>query len=104
MIDINRNNRREGLPEISMGIGVNTGTVIAGNIGSEKRSKYGVVGHHVNLTARIESETAGGEILISKSTLDNLKIPVTLGRQEQTRVKGIKEPVNMYEVLTRAVQ
>ncbi len=99
MIDINRSNRKAGLPEISMGIGVNTGDVITGNIGSEKRSKYGVVGHHVNLTARIESHTSGGDILISSSTLDKMKLPVQLGRQLQERVKGIAEPVTMHAVL-----
>jgi class 3 adenylate cyclase len=102
MIDINRDNARAGLPEISMGIGVNTGAVIAGNIGSEKRSKYGVVGHHVNLTARIESQTAGGDVLISKSTLDKLQIIVELGAEAQVNVKGIAEPVSMYRVLSMA--
>ena len=100
MHDINRDNRKAGLPEISMGIGVNTGAVITGNIGSEKRSKYGVVGHHVNLTARIESQTAGGDILISQSTLDKLKLPVQLGRRQQTQVKGINEAVTMHQVLS----
>jgi class 3 adenylate cyclase/CheY-like chemotaxis protein len=104
MIDINRSNRKAGLPEISMGIGVNTGAVIAGNIGSEKRSKYGVVGHHVNLTARIESETAGGEILISNSTLESLKLPLELGRKKQAQVKGIKEAVTMHQVLSRTAE
>lgn len=104
MIDINRSNRKAGLPEISMGIGVNTGPVIAGNIGSEKRSKYGVVGHHVNLTARIEAETAGGEILISNSTLEKLHEPVELGRREQALVKGISEPVTMHQVVSRAAE
>ena len=102
MIDINRDNRKAGLPEISMGIGVNTGDVITGNIGSEKRSKYGVVGHHVNLTARIESHTAGGDILISSSTLDKLQIPVHIGQQQQAQVKGINEPVTMHFVLPDA--
>jgi len=99
MIDINRDNTRAGLPEISMGIGVNTGAVIAGNIGSEKRSKYGVVGHHVNLTARIESQTAGGDVLISSSTLEKLTIPVELGEQAEVSVKGIYEPVLLYQVI-----
>ncbi|MEE4661117.1 MAG: adenylate/guanylate cyclase domain-containing protein [Halieaceae bacterium] len=99
MLQINRDNRRAGLPEITMGIGVNTGDVITGNIGSEKRSKYGVVGHHVNLTARIESQTAGGDILISDSTLQALALPVTMGESQQVQVKGINEPVTMHRVL-----
>ena len=101
MRDINRENALAALPEISMGIGVNTGAVIAGNIGSEKRSKYGVVGHHVNVTARIESETAGGDILISSSTLDKLQLAVCLGEQKEVRVKGINEIITMHQVLSR---
>ncbi len=101
MNDINRENLEQGLPEISMGIGVNTGAVIAGNIGSEKRSKYGVVGHHVNLTARIESQTAGGEVLISETTRDKLNLAFAIGEQKQVQVKGINEPVSIYQVLSR---
>jgi class 3 adenylate cyclase len=101
MNDINRENREEGLPEISMGIGVNTGAVIAGNIGSEKRSKYGIVGHHVNLTARIESQTAGGEVLISETTRDKLNLAFAIGEQKQVKVKGINEPVSIYQLLSR---
>lgn len=96
--DINREYTAAGLPEIEMGIGVNTGAVIAGNIGSEKRSKYGIVGHQVNLTARIEERTAGGEILISKSTLDKLHEAYQTGRNELVQVKGINEPVSIFQI------
>ena len=96
--DINREYTAAGLPEIEMGIGVNTGAVIAGNIGSEKRSKYGIVGHQVNLTARIEERTAGGEILISKSTLDKLHEDYQTGRNELVQVKGINEPVSIFQI------
>jgi len=99
MRDINRANRRAGLPEISMGIGVNTGAVIAGNIGSERRSKYGVVGHHVNLTARIESRTAGGDVLVSASTLEKLSRPVATGYREEVVVKGINEAVSIHQLV-----
>src|SRR5919199_53781 len=69
MVSVNAQNRSDGLPEVEMGIGVNTGEVVVGNLGSHKRTKYGVVGTHVNLTARIESYTVGGQILISATTL-----------------------------------
>ncbi len=69
MAEINALNRAEGLPEIDTGIALNTGDVIAGNIGSERRSKYGFVGHPMNVTSRIEDVTAGGEILAADSTL-----------------------------------
>ena len=98
MRDINRDNLKAGLPEISMGIGVNTGKVVAGNIGSEQRSKYGVVGHHVNMTARIESQASGGEILVSGSTLDKLSAPRSTGPMEQVKVKGIRETVSIHRL------
>ena len=95
---INREYAAAGLPEVKMGIGVNTGSVVAGNIGSEKRSKYGIVGHHVNLTARIEERTAGGEILVSQATLDKLPAGFSTGRSEQVKVKGIAENVDIIQI------
>ena len=64
MKGINEHNAKLGLPKLEMGIALNTGEVIVGNIGSQKHIKYGVVGSHVNLTARIESNTVGGQVLI----------------------------------------
>ena len=66
--DTNAPNRRAGLPEVDMGIGIHTGEVVVGHIGSQQRTKYGVVGSAVNLTGRIESYTTGGQILISPTT------------------------------------
>ena len=63
MSEVNEHNRERSWPEIEMGIALHTGEVVVGNIGSAKRSKYGVVGRTVNLTARIESFTVGGQVL-----------------------------------------
>ena len=68
MPEINEQNRLEDLPEVEMGIGIHTGQVVLGNIGSAERMKYGVVGRHVNLTSRIQSYTTGGQILVSETT------------------------------------
>jgi len=98
MTEVNHNNQRWGLPTIEMGIAVNTGEVVVGNIGSETRSKYGVVGHHVNLTARIESFTVGGQVMASEYTVASLKPEVTIAQSLEVEAKGIKEPVTIHEI------
>jgi adenylate cyclase len=68
MATVNETIGREGLPHVEMGIGIHTGEVVVGNIGSYKRTKYGAVGNHVNLAFQIESYTIGGQVLISEAT------------------------------------
>lgn len=97
---VNELNRESGFPEIATGIGINTGEVIVGNIGSEKRAKYGVVGHHVNFTSRIESYTAGEQILISERTLDACKGMVQTRGEISVRPKGIDEDVSLFDVVS----
>lgn len=100
MEEINRLNREDGLPEISTGIALNTGDVIAGNIGSERRSKYGFVGHPMNVTSRIEDNTAGGEILVADSTLQALRGNYPVGASRWLSVKGIDQEVQVHQILT----
>ncbi len=92
---INQRNIEQGLPSIKIGIGINTGEVIAGNIGSIKRAKYGVVGHAVNVTSRIEDQTQPGEILVAQSTLDHCTLSMHSGRQIRLQPKGVKETINV---------
>lgn len=99
MDGINALNRAEGLPEIHTGIALNTGDVIAGNIGSERRSKYGFVGHPMNVTSRIEDRTAGGEILASDSTVQSLKGKFRTGTTREIEVKGINETIVVHQIL-----
>jgi len=99
MEDVNEANRKDDLPEIEMGIGIHTGQVVLGNIGSPERMKYGVVGRHVNLTARIQSYTIGGQILISETTRREAGATVKLGKQTAIKAKGIEHPVTVCEVL-----
>jgi class 3 adenylate cyclase/CheY-like chemotaxis protein len=96
---VNRRNRDEGLPDVEMGIAVHTGDVVVGNIGSEKRAKYGAVGSHVNLTARIESYTCGGQVLISERTLREAGAGVVTGGSLSVRAKGFPEPVRVHDLL-----
>jgi len=99
MASINEQNRQEDLPEIEMGIGVHTGQVVVGNIGSPERMKYGVVGSHVNLTSRIQSYTTGGQILISEATRQDVGQILKIGKQTEVRAKGIEHPITLFEVL-----
>ncbi|KPA15052.1 adenylyl cyclase [Candidatus Magnetomorum sp. HK-1] len=95
---VNQKNIELGYPEVSMGIGINTGEVVVGNIGSEKRSKYGVIGSNVNLTSRIESYTVGGQILVSESTLNDCKGLLRVDDQFQVMPKGVKQPITIYDI------
>jgi adenylate cyclase len=99
MKEVNEQNRREDLPELEMGIGLHTGQVVLGNIGSPERMKYGVVGSQVNLTSRIQSYTTGGQILISESTRQAVAAILKLGKQMEVRAKGIEHPITLSEVL-----
>lgn len=98
MIPINQQIEAWNLPPLEMGIGINTGVVVVGNIGSEKRTKYGVVGSQINLTYRIESYTTGGQILISESTLQEAGETVKIESEKKVQPKGVKEPITIYEV------
>lgn len=89
MESINLWNREKGFPVLEMGIGLNTGDVIVGNIGSEKRTKYGVVGSHVNLCGRIESYTVGGQILISPMTRSLVEEPMEIAQELEVYPKGV---------------
>jgi adenylate cyclase len=98
MTAVNERFRREWLPEVEMGIAINTGPVVVGNIGSPKRTKYGVVGSHVNLAGRIESFTVGGQILISEHTLAAAGPGLRVGREMTIQAKGFKEPIHVHEL------
>lgn len=81
-----------------MGIALHTGEVIVGNIGSQKRVKYGIVGSNVNLTARIESNTVGGQTLISQATLALAGADIKLGEKQKIVAKGFAQPIAAFEV------
>jgi len=98
MASFNRESRLLGLPPLVMGIAVHSGRVVAGNIGSQDRMKYGVVGPAVNLAGRIESLTVGSQVLLSRATLDRVAPLVTVGAGTEVAVKGVPEPVTVYEV------
>ncbi len=98
MEEVNRRNRESGYPEVVMGIGINTGSVVVGNIGSRKRTKYAVVGRNVNLTSRIESYTVGGQILASQSTIEACGEILRIDNTIEVMPKGVQKPITIYEV------
>ena len=98
MEDINKKILSLGFPPLEMGIGINTGEVVVGNIGSEKRMKYSAIGNHVNLAYRIESYSVGGEILISESTLNKVKNIVKICSTKTVKLKGISQSIVIYGV------
>jgi adenylate cyclase len=95
---VNEHLRATGLPDLEMGIGIHTGEVVVGNIGSERRTKYGIVGSPVNLTYRIESYTKGGQILISEQTRQEVGTNVKISGQYQVQPKGFDQSILIYEV------
>ena len=98
MQEINSQNEADGLPHLEMGIAVNTGEVVVGNIGSEKRAKYGAVGAQVNFTGRVESFTVGGQVLVSAKTYERLSDQLDLGGTLTVEMKGVPGKVLLYDV------
>ena len=97
------NNKRmnEGKKPIDHGMGINTDSIVSGNIGSPKRMDYTVIGDGVNLAARIESacKQYGAHILISEFTYKAVKATYRTRQVDYVIVKGKTEPVGVYEVL-----
>lgn len=99
MKEVKRWNAERGFEPLSMGIGINTDDVILGNIGSERRTKYGVLGPAVNLAGRIESYTTGGQVLISPGTRAAIRNELRIRQTLCVSPKGIKGEISLYDVV-----
>ena len=102
--------KSEMRPAPPVGIGINTGEMVVGNIGSNTRMDYTVLGHHVNLTSRLCDAAKGGEILVSMNTTaelsryaksypEEMKEKINFQKAGTIQVKGITDPVAIVRVL-----
>ncbi len=98
LVAFNEQQKARGLPPLQMGIGINTGTVIAGNIGSTSRMEYTVIGDNVNIAARLQGLAGAGEILISEATWREVEERVEAEALPPMRLKGKNQPVAVYRV------
>ncbi len=97
---LNEHHRKEGYPEMAIGIGIHTGHAVVGTIGSTRRQKYAALGRSVNLVARIEDQAIGGQVLISDDTREAVaNLAVTRGTPNQLRVKGFTQPIEVYDLI-----
>jgi adenylate cyclase len=85
-------------PPLTMGIGLHAGKVVVGNIGSESRAKYGIIGADVNLTHRIQGQARQGEVVISASVFQLVGDLLMVRRTFAADLKGIAQPVTLYVV------
>ena len=99
--DLMKQRAKEGKETFEIGIGINTGTVIVGNVGSENRMDYTVIGDSVNIAARLQQTAKGGEIIIDELSSSQTKNHFPIKGKGILSVKNKKAPIICYEVLAR---
>jgi len=100
--ELNKELKHDGLMELGVGIGINTGDAVVGNMGSDQRFDYSVLGDAVNLAARLEAQTKeyGVFFMFTEHTLKHLKQDDRIVMLDKIAVKGQTEPVKIYTILT----
>ena len=92
----NREAKAKGDPELQTGIGVNSGEVVVGNMGSKARTKYGILGTPVNMTQRVQSVAKGGEVVITARVKELLGDRIETGQPHAVELKGLKGEYRVY--------
>jgi adenylate cyclase len=98
MNEVNAENETLCMPQLFMGIGISTGEVVAGNVGSDLHREYTVIGDNVNLVSRIEAHSLRGQVLLSEHTYELAKDFIAVGDVKEVQVKGKREPLKIYEL------
>jgi adenylate cyclase len=89
---------RNGATTVAIGIGINAGEAVAGNLGAARRLEYTVIGDAVNLAQRLESQAKAGEVLISQTVYEKVEALVEVSPREPVKLKGKSQPVQLWEV------
>lgn len=92
---------RRGLTAVGLGIGINAGEAVAGNLGASRRLEYTVIGDAVNLAQRLESQSRAGEVLVSESVYTEVADEVLALPRSAVQLKGKSQPVPLWEVKRR---
>lgn len=96
--ELNRDAGQRGHPEIKVGVGINTGVVTAGNIGSPQRLDYTVIGDEVNIASRVCGKAEAGQVLITESTCNDVRDQFRLKAIPAVMVKGKSRPISVFAV------
>ncbi|MBR4503199.1 MAG: PAS domain-containing protein [Clostridia bacterium] len=98
MADVNTWNHEHGFPDLEMGIGINSGPAVVGNIGSAHKMKYGCMGETVNMAGRLEGLSLGGEVCITECTRKKIPAGVKILKESSFMPKGGKEEMKFYVI------